>query len=390
MSDKSLTPSTLPALDFARGMMATLVFLSHAALLTGAVGDLRHLFRLGGVAVEIFMFISGFLMLWHFQLRETKEPWNKMTTWRAFWVRRFFRMAPLYWVLLVIIYAFHQPLQDFHHQIHETFPLPWAGREVDPGRIDSSLSAGNILAHFSFVFGIIPKWASNNLLPDWSITLEMQFYLLFPLLAMMMKRVGWLLLTIAVLILWQLFAFNTGVGLLANSGPWGWFPMPTILPLRIAVFLSGMLAAWGLARWYQSGKGLPEMLVAVGIGLWGDYLLALFIIGFLAWQCTSRSPRFTQWFPIRMVHSLFSSRIIRLFADASYGIYLCHMLVLLAVMWLLLSNQAFIDDSPIKRFLIVSALSLPPVFGLSLACHRWIEKPGIELGRKIVNKLPRN
>lgn len=390
MSDKSLTPSTLPALDFARGMMATLVFLSHAALLTGAVGDLRHLFRLGGVAVEIFMFISGFLMLWHFQLRETKEPWNKMTTWRAFWVRRFFRMAPLYWVLLVIIYAFHQPLHDFHHQIHETFPLPWAGREVDPGRIDTSLSAGNILAHFSFVFGIIPKWASNNLLPDWSITLEMQFYLLFPLLAMMMKRVGWLLLTIAVLILWQLFAFNTGVGLLANSGPWGWFPMPTILPLRIAVFLSGMLAAWGLARWYQSGKGLPEMLVAVGIGLWGDYLLALFIIGFLAWQCTSRSPRFTQWFPIRMVHSLFSSRIIRLFADASYGIYLCHMLVLLAVMWLLLSNQAFIDDSPIKRFLIVSALSLPPVFGLSLACHRLIEKSGIELGRKIVNKLPSN
>ena len=159
MSDKSLTPSTLPALDFARGLMATWVFSSHAALLTGAAMDLRPLFRLGAVAVEIFMFISGFLMLWHFQLRETKEPWNKMTAWRAFWVRRFFRMAPLYWVLLVVIFTFHRPIHDLLLQVHETFPLPWAGREVDPGRVDPSLTAGNIIAHFTFVFGVIPKWA---------------------------------------------------------------------------------------------------------------------------------------------------------------------------------------------------------------------------------------
>ena len=38
----------------------------------------------------------------------------------------------------------------------------------------------------------------------------------------------------------------------------------------------------------------------------------------------------------------------------------------------------------------MSYKSLTPVFGLSLACHRWIEKPGIELGHKMVNKLPRN
>jgi peptidoglycan/LPS O-acetylase OafA/YrhL len=75
-----------PSLDLLRGMMATVVFLSHAAIWTGNVPRLHMIFNAGGLAVDIFMFISGFLMLWHYQHHEGKESLGKLNTWKRFWI----------------------------------------------------------------------------------------------------------------------------------------------------------------------------------------------------------------------------------------------------------------------------------------------------------------
>lgn len=373
--------SNLASLDLARGTMAAIVFLSHAAIFSGSVGDLRYLFRFGGVAVEIFMFISGFLMLWHYQIRAAKEPWEKPGTWRKFWLRRFFRMAPLYWVVLSIVFLFHAPIHNWLHHVHALFPLPWAGREIAPERIDWQPGWGNALAHYSFVFGLIPRWASNNVLPDWSITLEMQFYLLFPFMALLMKKAGWAIAMVVMIAIWKLFAARIGVGIIAEAGEWGWYPMPTILPLRLGVFYAGMLAAAGLAAWFGERRGLVRMVAAIGLAFWCDRLLAAFALVFLIWELSGPHLR-RSWPSIRKrLDSFLECKPIRIFADCSYGVYLCHSLILLGVLWLLLQWEGFSVLSPVNRFLLLTLASTPLVFGISFACHRWIETPGIKVGK---------
>src|SRR3569832_20408 len=90
----------LPWLDGLRGFAALWVLASHVQILSGmhAVPVLSW----GGLAVDLFMLLSGFLMAHHYVLRREREPWEDRSTFLIFWLRRFFRIAPLYYVLLVI------------------------------------------------------------------------------------------------------------------------------------------------------------------------------------------------------------------------------------------------------------------------------------------------
>ena len=387
MENANSPQANLSSLDLARGSMATLVFLSHAALFTGAVGDLRFLFRFGGVAVEVFMFISGFLMMWHYLLRQTKEPWETPHTWKIFWVRRFFRMAPLYWAVLSIVYVFHAPIHDWLHHVHQVFPLPWAGREIAPERVDWEFGWGNALAHYSFAFGLIPKWASNNVLPDWSITLEMQFYLLFPFIALSLRKAGWLITMVLMIAIWRAFSANMGVGLIAENKAWGWYPMPTILPLRLGVFYSGMLMAVGLSSWLREGRAILPIAASIGLAFWCDRLLAVFAIAFVTWEISGPAMARILPKPRKILVSFLESKLVRIFADCSYGVYLCHSLILLGVLWLFLQWDGFTSMRPANRFFLLAITSMPIVFGASFACHRWIEAPGINLGKNVAARL---
>ena len=93
------TRHQLAFLDGLRGFASLWVLVGHAMFLTGykvmilAEPDL---------AVELFIIISGFLMTFHYQARQAREPWTAPDTWRIFWVRRFFRIAPLYYVCLAL------------------------------------------------------------------------------------------------------------------------------------------------------------------------------------------------------------------------------------------------------------------------------------------------
>ena len=61
------------SLDLLRGIMPVWVFLSHAAIWTGALPQLRQIFIAGGVAVDVFIFMSGFLMLWQTKSVQVKN-----------------------------------------------------------------------------------------------------------------------------------------------------------------------------------------------------------------------------------------------------------------------------------------------------------------------------
>lgn len=174
----------IECLDGLRGLAALWVLVGHAHILTGfkvpLIGDPE-------LGVDLFIMLSGFLMVFHYQRRRSREPWEATSTWTTFWIRRYFRIAPLYYVMLVAALTLGPLIYDARMVID-------AYNGVQPQLasryLDSSLS--NYLSHFSFLFGLSRAYSFRTALPDWSIGLEMQFYAALPFIMIIVGRVGWI------------------------------------------------------------------------------------------------------------------------------------------------------------------------------------------------------
>ena len=196
-----------------------------------------------GVAVDLFMIVSGFLMTQHFFLREKVEPWHSARTWLIFYVRRFFRIAPLYYVLLVPSFFAFDFLVNAQRQTLKSL----LNVDYHPS---ATASVANVLVHLSFLFGVLPKYSSALAIPDWSLSLEMQFYAVFPFLMLLARRLNIFRFTLLMLPVWFLSrAFRSAAGQWAPF--WQMLSLQSFLPLKIGLFLVGMLLAWA----WIDGKG---------------------------------------------------------------------------------------------------------------------------------------
>ena len=89
----------LGTLDGLRGSMSLWVLLGLTCSLTGM--HFIPVVRSTHYAVDGFMILSGFLMAYHYMLRAAKEPWTTPSTWKSFYIRRYFRLSPVYYLLLI-------------------------------------------------------------------------------------------------------------------------------------------------------------------------------------------------------------------------------------------------------------------------------------------------
>ena len=141
------------------------------------------------VAVDIFMVVSGYLMVYLAEDRARQEPPGTAPTIMKFWVRRFFRIAPLYYLILVSAFVFGANIKNGYAILQAANPNQWQNAIIySPERIHYTLA--NLLMHISFLFGACPAYSLSTGLPDWSIGLEMQFYAAFPLLFFLYHRLG--------------------------------------------------------------------------------------------------------------------------------------------------------------------------------------------------------
>jgi peptidoglycan/LPS O-acetylase OafA/YrhL len=370
----SAPPVQFSTIDAARGLCAAWVFLAHCVSLSGI--PLR-LFITPGFAVDVFMAISGFLMTRHFIERRPKEPWGSPTTWLRFWTRRFFRLAPGYYFLLAIAFLFEPVILGFAENM----------KSVATGIVDlnqlSDRSVANIAAHYTFVFGVLPAFHAQTPLPDWSLSLEMQFYLAFPFLMLLFSRLGWIastaLLVSANLIFWWMApAYMEG------------FHLPSMLLLKLPIFLAGMLGALAIER-AQKHYGVilvvAFLLATIPLPNAGDLRMCLYrgaYVSALLIAVTLEGGRYRGPFAsIRDWLVAFSKyRFFVFLADASYGVYLIHAFVVPVVIgWLATLNLALMP-----RMAAAIAISIPLTYALAWIFHIFIETPGISLGRQLLQR----
>lgn len=159
------SPARLRALDGYRASAATAVVLYHTTGVLGRDVD-RHplgldvdawLVPLGNFGVSLFFVLSGFLLYRPFVQAhvEGREP----PSWRQFYVRRFLRIFPAYWLVLGVSFA---------------FPL-FAHRRPS--------GATGVLGHGALVHTFAPSGFSEGLVVAWTLCVEAGFYAVLPLLA---------------------------------------------------------------------------------------------------------------------------------------------------------------------------------------------------------------
>lgn len=376
MADYDPRKIRIDCLDGLRGLASLWVMVGHALLLTGWRLPVLSEPDLG---VDLFIMLSGFLMVFHYQLRAAKEPWELTSTWGRFWIRRFLRIAPLYYVLLAVAFALGAWLFESRMVIDA-----FLGRTPQsPQRyLDNGLTNG--LMHASFLFGLSPDYAYRTPLPDWSIGLEMQFYAAFPFIMLLLKKGGWLkgaLLTAIIAL--AIVSTSTLLGI--------HFPMPAFLPLKMHIFLCGMLLALGLHAdrpnaLLHGGAAMALALLPIG----GDMTITkmlmrvtlvavFFALLYHRLAGDALSPR------LRVVSSSLGNRFFHWLGELSFGAYLWHLIFLQPIAAYFIG--AFGDTlTPAARFAVVTAILVPLVYAAACMTFFAVEKPGQRLAKRLINR----
>ncbi len=214
--------STITALDGVRALACLSVVAFHISLITTrdiAIWNpakvpqlLRAIAFTGDTGVTLFFVLSGFLLFLPYAKALLFEA-----TWpsaRFFYLRRALRILPVYYVSLFLFIVFYHP------------------QYLQPGHLQEIVI---FLTLFMDSFSTTYKQING---PFWTLAVEWQFYLLLPIMALLMglfvrhgslrQRLSVLLLCLLALIGWGIFSRYEGIYLVAHPTKTFLLPRGTI------------------------------------------------------------------------------------------------------------------------------------------------------------------
>lgn len=173
-----------PGLNGVRFVAAFLVIVDHTELFKSYFGyptlwSNSYSAYLGAFGVSIFFVLSGFLIT-YLLLEEQQEAPIRI---RHFYLRRILRIWPLYYLILVLGF-FVIPHMDF-------FQVPIYSRDMGDSLPRLLLFLG-LAANVAFVY--LPTVPFANVL--WSVAVEEQFYLFWPHVVRIKRKLLWIMLAL--------------------------------------------------------------------------------------------------------------------------------------------------------------------------------------------------
>lgn len=339
----------LPGLDGLRALAAILVLVYH--LVPGGAPS-------GFIGVDAFFVLSGFLIT---SLLVDEVTTSGRLDLRAFWVRRFRRLVPAVATVSILSSAAALMLGG-----DALVALP---RQV-LGALSGSYNWLEIAAGSSYFDESSPLLLTNM----WSLALEQQFYLVWPLVLLLLRlapkrRIG------ACLALASALAFALlGPDALSraymgtDSHLWGLmigaalaFAVPHAL--RAGERREPRALEWGIA-------GIGGLLLLVGLALIPPIPRSgptVMLLASLATALVVRAlvPDVSRTGPARLLARLLDAPALRWLGERSYGIYLWHW-----PLWVLAFYAA-----PLADPLPVAAVVAPASICLAGASYRFVETP---------------
>lgn len=359
-------PALLP-LTGLRGIAALWVMLSHCSYffegLQTSLWSAGRWLQLGWTGVLMFFVLSGFLLALPYV--ESQRTATRRPDLAAYLVRRVFRVFPAYWMQLALLVA-----------VGWWFGGMFAVQDVN-----------TLVAHLGMWFNLGLEPVRPLLGVWWTLPVEFAFYLTLPLLARMLAlRHG---------ALWIL-CVGLLVSLLQHALVWDlpWQERGSVVtqfPGYLVLFTMGVCAAWyrqPVQRYLAAHPGSSlrwsagALLVLLG-------LLALIPLEDGGREFWEQPWMYFLWKPavgaaiVMLLLSLLDpanplavqlrSSIAAHLGDISYSIYLWHLPTILAIT----ASPAIFGVGAWWHW-VVAIIS---TWVLALTSARWVERPGIQLGR---------
>lgn len=346
MSIETPRISYLPGIQALRGIAAVMVIFMHTYSMEQKYSPDQWLGAwtyYGGLGVDIFFVISGFIMV-HVTRNYTPGPRTSL----IFLLRRSARLYPLYWVVSLALLALYA---------------------LRPEMVFSGIDrAPNLLKSFT----LWPDYRPPLLAIGWTLTFEMMFYVIFAFaLLLAPKRLGLFLAVWAIFIIAaqippvrNLLGREPLIALLTSV-----MCLEFILGAALALWLPRMAVTTGQA-WVLIVFGAVAGLLSAGVlSVQGDYILDNYVLRVALFA----GPAGLIVFGIAALdmNKRRVSKILQALGDWSYSIYLTHILTLaiLAKAWQLFAVPGRLDNVVMVAVLIISSISVGAL------THILIEKP---------------
>lgn len=304
----------------------------------------------GFLGVDIFFVISGFLM------HQLYPGFKSNLEVRNFYRKRAQRLLPafLFTCTLTLLIAFFRLKPYEKNELLESLPF-------------------NILGVSNFSYWTTEQYFSTNmfrpLLNIWSLCVEVQFYLIYPVLTILLNKRKYRRFLIIALFCLSFFCYLV----LSEASPQTSF---FLTPFRLWEFGVGLLAS----TYYLKPTFVIALIIRIRLVITVILALFLFFLEIFPDLFTQTLARVCVAIlaGIWIAHSHGSikgnsfSRLLNLIGDYSYSIYLLHFPLLMMVNYLPFRGN-------ILGFKSYSSLLLfiPLLFSGVFFCRRWIEVPSL-------------
>jgi peptidoglycan/LPS O-acetylase OafA/YrhL len=365
----------IPEFEALRGFLAVWVLVGHALLLSGYessdLGGLRVL-AFPVFAVDVFIILSGFVI---FSLLDHKDE-----GYGPFIIRRFFRLFPLF----IVVIALSASLAGFTQHQLETFP--WQTQQI----VLSARFAKDtidylpwqVAVHLTMLHGLVPPWllpSSTYALipPAWSVSVEWQFYLVAPLLFGLLRKSvaaisGLLVGTVIVGVIVGVILHrqhSTGQGLAITQA---------------AYFLIGICCYF----LFKNAHRLSSPIIWLGVTVTAAVtvpLLAKGAIPLIVWSVFLAAALQAERGETNPISAVCGMRVAQFSGRISYSVYLWHWLVIALVSSALIS---FLPQLTQERHaeLLIPITVLLTIF-ISALSFFFIEKPGMAGGQRLADAI---
>ncbi len=362
----------LDYIDILRGIAILMVMLVHTSQAVNGISQLvGDVARYGQMGVQLFFVASAYTLCFSRVKRAgEKKPLV------SFWIRRFFRIAPLYYVAIIAYF-----LAESNMHILDLIKMPY-----------SLYNFETISANILFIHGFVLS-ANNNIVPGgWSIGTEMAFYLLFPLLFSLFDRAYKQYGIISLYILVGFFILlNIGVQLVVqqllmiviDDNSFIYYNLINQLP----VFLLGIVIFFHHYHQVPIQLSLPiQTAIFVAVTIAGIVLLP----NKQYWLVATFLPVITGIsfvFLLNIFRELkYSNIFLTEIGQASYSMYIFHFMFA----WYLVPGIGLtLKKGILPELLLICSIVLVTRFTFAIAklSQKYIEAPGISVGKMLIYKL---
>jgi peptidoglycan/LPS O-acetylase OafA/YrhL len=349
----------VPLLDALRGAAILLVVLNHVTLKTSAP------FNGGMLGLDLSFFVSGFcLMLVYVQHMVDGKSFQG---WGLYASRRFWKIVPSYYLALLPIALW----------------FPFEARQ-------GITRANDVFLHLSFLypFNDASFFSLNG--NYWSLGVEVEFYVLFPLFVLAFIRWPWIASGVVAAIGFAYIAFVVATGRF-DSAVWS-FGVVAYLPL----FAFGAVSSYVYGRWIRTAdvsRSFRLVMTALSVAFLGAIALEMVRmqsagvhISVWTWAMDHRLEigvlfsafTLSTLAALPAWHEVFANPVLRFYADVSYNVYLWNapIIALITLVWL---------NAPFWLLLPVVVVATTAVaFGI----HRFFELPLMRLGARLARARP--